>query len=288
MAYYIKQGQSSIFQKIKIVGNECQISNMTFNIKKLEKIVKKIKKKEINQVVLSRQIKQNKGFITILNNNDITVFDGKWLMQFMLNDIINYLKKKQKIMSSDEITVLANDLNYEVIQNIKIFANAYKKIRIVTNHLEKFRKIEKELYEEKGIPVVITNNKRKALSKSEIIVNFDFVQETINQYNINENAIIINLNENIKINTKRFCGSIITDYEVEFQNIDENPEIKILNLEDILKKQAEFSLKEILEERIYSNVEKQPNFSRFQMVENIIEKYKIQIKELYGINGIIS
>lgn len=288
MAYYIKQGQSSIFQEIKIIEDECQIQKTISKIstKKLEKIVKKIKKKNINPVVLSKEIKQNQEFIEMLNNYDITIFDGKWLMQYMLQDIIVYLKEKQKIKTDDEITILANDLNNEVKQNIKTFANIYKKIRIVTNHLEKFKKLEQELYEENGTPIIITNNKRKALAKSELIINFDFVQECINQYNINENAIIINLGEKIKINKKRFNGIVITDYEVEIEKNDEEDETEVL--ESIIKKQTEFALKEILEERIYTESKKQLNFNIFQTVQNAIKKYKINIKELNGINGVIN
>ena len=35
---------------------------------------------------------------------------------------------------------------------------------------------------------------------------------------IYENAIIINLEEKIKINKKRFCGKIIDDYNIKFKN----------------------------------------------------------------------
>lgn len=285
--YYIKKGQSSYFPKIKIFQNECEVPQDIFNIKKIEKIVKKIKKRKIDQVVLSKEIKQNPELIKQLKNYDITILDGKWLMQYMIEDIINYLEKNRKIEEIDEITILVNDLTKEAMQNIKKFANTFKKIRIVTNHLEKFKKLEEELYEKKGISIIITNNKRKAISKSTLIVNFDFVQEAINQYSINEKAIIINLNDKIKIDKKRFSGLIITDYEVEFQNADIECEQELFELEDILKKQKEFSLKEILEEKIYLNSAKHSNFNVFQTVENIIKSYNIAIKELYGVNGII-
>ena len=286
MAYYIKEGQSSIFREIKLYENECRISRLNSNSskKKIEKIVKKIKKKKIEEVVLSKEIKQNKEFIQELNNYDITIFDGKWFMQYMISQIICYLEKKEKISTVEEITILANDLTNEVKQNIQKFLNTYKKIRIVTNHLEKFKRIEEELYETTGISIILTNNKRKALSKSELIINFDFVQETINQYNIYEKAIIINLNNVIKINKKRFCGLVITDYEVEFLKNEKQNESELLELDDILKKQEEFSLKETLEEKIYSSVRNTPNYNMFETVENIIKTYNIKISKLYGIN----
>ena len=210
MIYYVKEGQRSIFPKIKIKENECEISEINNNIKKTERTIKKIKKKNINQIVLSKQLKKKQEFIKLLNNYDITIFHGKWLMQFLLQEIILYLNEKEKIKNIDEITILANDLSNVVKQNIINFANLYKKIRIVTNHLVKFKRLEEELYEKNGVSIIMTNNKRKALSKSDLIINFDFVEEIINQYIINENAIIINLDKKIKVNKKRFNGIIIT------------------------------------------------------------------------------
>lgn len=288
MVYYLKEGQSKCFRYVKLNNNRCEISPLNSNIKRTEKIVEKIKKKQIHEAVLSGKIKENEAFINMLRNYDIAIIDGKWLMQYMVEDIIQYLDEKQKIKENSEISILANDLNNEVRQNIRKFSNKYKKIRIVTNHLEKFKKLEEELYEEKGISMIITNNKRKALSKSELIVNFDFVQEVINQYNIVENATIINLNDKIKINKKRFCGIIITDYEVEIQKNINNEKTKFLDIDDILEKQEEFSLKEIIEEKVYSNFAKQPDFNRFEMIENFIKRHNIKIKKLYGINGIFS
>lgn len=290
MGYYIKQGQSSMFQYIKLIEEECQILKPIFNItkKKKEKVVQKIKRRGISQAVISREIKQDLEFVELLHNYDIVIFDGKWLMQYMLQEIIDYLKEKQKVENTDEITILANDLTNEVKQNIKRFANTYKKIRIVTNHLEKFKRVEEELFESNGIPIIISNNKRKVLAKSELIINFDFVQETINQYNIYENAVIINLDDKIKINKKRFSGIVITDYEVEIQNFDMESNLEFFNLQEILNKQIDYSLKEILEEKIYSDIGKVPNCNMFETIENAIKKYNIQIKELYGLNRSIS
>ena len=288
MVYYIKQGQSSVLQYIKLIENECQILRLISNItkKQKEKVVRKIKRKGINQVIVSKELKENKEFIELLNNYDIAILDGKWLMQYMLEQIIENLKKK--IPNADEITILANDLTNEVKQNIKRFSNIYKQIRIVTNHIEKFKRVADELFYNTGISIIISNNKRKALAKSELIVNFDFVQETINQYNINEKAIIINLSDKVKINQKRFSGMIITDYEVEIQNYDEELNSEIINLQDIQNRQNDFYTKEILEEKIYVSILKQPNYNAFETVQKLIKEYNIKIKELYGINRGVS
>lgn len=284
MAYYIKQGQNSIFMKVKIDKDECLIPKITSNKKKTEKIVRKMKKMSINQVVLDQETKEKKELVESLNNYDIAIIDGKWLMQYLLQNIIEFLNEKQNLIEA-EVAILANDLTIEVRKNIEIFANEYKKIRIVTNHIEKFKKIEQEIYEQSGIPIIITNNRRRALTKSKLIINFDFVQETINQYNICENAIIINMSEKVKINKKRFCGIIVTDYEVEFQKVEDNRETEFIDSVDIYIKQNQFSLKEILEEKIYSKFQNLQNNKTFEEIKKIIENSNIKITKLYGING---
>lgn len=290
MIYYLKQGQNSIFKAIQIKENECTLSNLSENssIKKIDKIIKKIKHKGINTIVLSKEMQLKQQIIQSLNDYDITILDGKWLMQYMLQNIIDYLVLNKNITDIDEITILSNDLNYVVNNSVNGFVNKYKKIRIVTNHTEKFKKLEEKLYEQNGIVIIITNNKRKALSKSKLIINFDFVQESINQYNINENAIIINLNDKIKINNKRFCGLVINNYEVEFKHNEFQQQSSILDIKDILDKQKEFYLKDILEEKIYSIIIEQTIHNQFETIENILKEYKIEIKELYGVNNILT
>lgn len=88
----------------------------------------------------------------------------------------------------------------------------------------------------------------------------------------------------LKLIKRDFHGTIITDYEVEIQNLEIESNLEFLKLQDIVNKQIEFELKEILEEKIYSSIEKTPKFNAFDKIENIIKKYNIQIKQLYGIN----
>ena len=227
-------------------------------------------------MVLSKKIKKKQEIIKELNNYNITILDGKWLMQYMIKDIIFYLKKHEKIEEDNEIAILVNNINNETKMIIKELFNRYKKVRIITDNIELFKKMEKELFDYSGIPMIVTNNKRKALSKSTLIINIDFNQKNINQYNINEKAIIINLNEEIKIEKKRFNGFVICDYEIELDRE---------KLCDIEQKETEFSLKDILEEKIYSNIEKTKEYNRFKEVRDIIEKYNVHICELIGRNG---
>lgn len=61
MVYYLKEGQSKCFRYVKLNNNRCEISPLNSNIKRTEKIVKKIKKKQIHEVVLSGKIKKKRS-----------------------------------------------------------------------------------------------------------------------------------------------------------------------------------------------------------------------------------
>ena len=54
---------------------------------------------------------------------------------------------------------------------------------------------------------------------------------------------------------------------------------------DIEDKQTDFSLKDILEEKIYSNIGKTKECIRFNEVRDIIERYNVHICELIGRNS---
>ena len=159
----------------------------------------------------------------------------------------------------------ATYLNYEA--PIKTFLNKdakkYQKINIVTNHIEKFKKIEEQLLDEYGVMITLNNNKRKSLAKADIILNFDFPEELINKYRIAEKAIIVNFRGNAKIKQKRFEGKIFNDYDIVVQNLEE--------FQDYASKK--FYIKDIYEALIYKH----------QPIENImrkVEKDKVGIKFL--------
>lgn len=282
--FYITQGQNSMFKTIKIEDNICKIYNLSekANIKKVEKTVKKMHKANINAAIISRELHVNTQFINMLNIYDITVFDGKWLGENLILDLIHYLEQRGVILKDGEVSILANDLTENIKGNVKQLSSEFKRVKIITNHEEKFRKLESDLYNQTGIPLIISNNKKKSLLKSKLIINFDFVEEEVNKYNINENAIIISLNDKVKINKKRFNGIIITDYEVK-----SNPEFNYTDLEE------EFYRKEIYEGKIYNelchrNDISEASCSKFEKIRSIIKESQITIETIYGTNGIIT
>ncbi|MCI8654848.1 MAG: hypothetical protein HFJ48_03110 [Clostridia bacterium] len=294
--YYIKQGKTKIFKKININGKYCEILKRLEKQSNVNQIIQQMIKNDVEIAILSKELYENKEFIKQLTNNRIKVLDGKWLYKYIVPDIVEYICKKANIDNNIEIGMLTNEATDEFLGNIKLLSTRFKKTKIVTEHPEKFRKIEQRELEDSGFSMIISQNKKQALTKSKIIINFDLQEGIINQYNINENAIIINLNEDIKINKKRFNGIIVSDYEIKStshkEEIGENQNSIIekteKDKEDIDKE--DFYIKHIKESKIYekSLSEKrleEASLSKFCIVRRIIEEEQIQIKELYGKNG---
>lgn len=153
------------------------------------------------------------------------------------------------------------DINKEIIIHI---AKNIKRLNIITNHIEKCKKIERYLYNEFGIILNISNNKNKSLLKSEIIINMDFTEENLNKYRIYDNAIIININDKISINNKRFNGININYYKIHIPD-----DYKVESFQEEI----------IYESLIYGK--------KYKGIKKEIVKDKIEIIKLIGNNGVI-
>lgn len=238
---------------------------------KIEKLAMKTYKKitkisNSKKIVLSKEMKEEEKYINYLNTYGMEISDGRWLFEILLTDIVKYITEKQKIEKVN-ISILINDLTDIEFNNIKILAQKYNMINIVTNHIAKFRKLENQLKEE-GIIITITNNKKKSLMKSNIIVNVDFPKELLNKYSLNENACIINLKKIVKITQKRFNGLTVNDYEIVFRNdvCDE----KFFN--------GKYEIKDLYEAGMYKK-------SPFIELREKIKKDGVKINKLFLNNG---
>ena len=269
--YYIEKMDKPIpiIGKIRFHEDNCKVYldlQKERNIKKLTKI---LNAKEASNVVLSKELIENRELVNTLYANNIHIFDGRWLIQYLAIQILDYITKKENIkLEEKEIAITTNEISDSAIEMIKKLAKQYKRTTIVTNHIEKLRKIEKEIYSQEGILIVVSNNKKKSLAKANVILNIDFNKELLNKYHINENAIILNLEGDIKIENRRFNGININDYEIE------------VGREEIIWREnfQKFRTKDLLEAVLYMR----DNYSN---ICNKIGKYKISIKDLYGING---
>lgn len=253
--FYIEKNDKPIWLEKKLNLIKVQDNTIILPItectreKQIEKLASKTKKiiqkySSSIKIVLSKSMYKEQKYINYLNSYGLDIQDGKWLFEILLPEITEYIVNKKKIEKVN-ISIMINDLTDIEFENIKILARRYKTINIVTNHIEKFKRLEKQLQEDEGIILTITNNKKKSLMKSQIILNIDFPKELINKYNIQDEAIIVNVKENIKINKKRFNGLNVNDYEIDFRDDSKNNKafdnkfyLKDLYESDLYKKQG--------------------------------------------------
>ena len=212
------------------------------------------------------EIKKQQDYQNYLYTYNFDIIDGRWLFEVLMLKSLKYIIEKKNMKKEEvSISILVNDINDNILENIKEIVKEYKKINIVTNHIEKFKKIEKQILEKEGIMLVISNNRRKSLLKSKIILNIDFPTELINKYQIYEEAIIVNLKGNVKIEKKRFNGININDYEICFKYEDEFD----------FEKKEKYNKKDIYEAKI---IKKQPN----KFIMKRIDEDQVKIIELVG------
>ncbi len=273
--YYIQENDKPrlierLFDIVKVEENKIIIPAGKKQLKKIDKYVKKtikiLDKSNSQKVVLSKKIKQQEVYMNYLNAHNYIIVDGKWLFKMLVFEVIEYvIDKKFKEKKDVSISILTNDISEMTIYIINNLAKKYKDMKVVSNHIEKLKKIEEKVMENEGILIHISNNKRKVISNIDIVLNLDFPTELINRYRINNEAIIINFNGNVKIKDKRFNGLNINDYEIEWKNAP-------FEKETINK----FFMKDLYETEIY---QKQPiEKTLFQ-----IKKDKIKIKELVAV-----
>ena len=189
--YYIENNDKprfleSMFKIIKIEGNKLILPLKTKNINKkyLAKLARKTKKildkTKSKKIVLSKILKENEEYKNILYTYGFDIVDGKWLFEVISCEVLDYIVNLENIKKEDtEISILVNYITQNTLENIKKIARQYKRLNIVTNHIEKLKKIEEELYNKEGIMIIVTNNKKKSLSKSKIILNIDFSEEQL-------------------------------------------------------------------------------------------------------------
>ena len=228
----------------------------------------------LDTVVLSNSLKKVQGIKELLNSENINVLEGKVLKENLVVKLVEYIANEMnEDVKNLEITVLVNQNKKIYIQLILALAEITKNIKLVTNNVDDFKSLEQKMQELYGILIRVTNNKRKSLAKSSIIINLDFPEELVNKYAINPDAIIVNINNQIKIKSKQFSGInvhnmkllIPKNYNTEFEKNS------IYN---------DFEANEIYEASIL-NME-------FDEVQRKLFKDKVYINSLIGINGPIN
>lgn len=230
---YIKEQEEilNLKQRIKCFFNVIEIEyideKVIFTIpinensknKKVEwvaaKVNKMLYKDCIENVVLSKKLLENTSLKNKLYENNINILDGRKLFSFLATKVIEKICKNSNLKQEEiEISVLVNEKNDINLDNILETAKNVKRLNIITNHIGRFQNLQDYLYNELGIMIKVSNNKKKDLLQSKIILNIDFPEELINSYKLPNKAIVINLNNIVNINKKKFNGININWFNI--------------------------------------------------------------------------
>ena len=246
--------------EIKNKEKNKEIRKETIISKKIEKILKKANS---TKIILSKEVKKKKIIENKLYTLGYDIVDGKWIMKMLIPEIIEKIIEKEEITKNElDIYILINDARDEIIENIIILVEKYRNIYIITNHKERFKKLEEKTFKNIGAPITIMNNKKRSLLKAKIIINVDYPNELINQYNINQQSIILDLYGETKINKKSYNGKIIKEVEINKKRNE------IFNINEKLYSQIE-----LYEALFYK---KQP----FKNVREKIKKDKVIVRKI--------
>ena len=182
-----------------------EISNL--NRRCVEKIRKLIKKDNIKQVACEEEIQQYVDKKILIDEKDI--------IKYLLLEILEYIFEIQgKKMEQEDIYFLINKDEDIYLENIKTLSEKFKTTNIITEELSKFQKIVENIFEEETT-IYLSNNKRKSLRRAKYIVNFDYGIGEIEKYNINRTAILINIEQKVKIESMAFEGISINNVNIQ-------------------------------------------------------------------------
>lgn len=209
----------------------------TFNIATIEKIdkehlliiVPKVNDKKIKKIKL--QYKKDKIIFSKLLKQYQEKYEKEKIINEFLEEILDFIIEKTENenikVEMQNIYFLANEYNKKYIDIIEKILQKTKTINIVTRNLKKYMEYEEKLYDEKGILISVTNNRRKSLKNAKIIINIDFKEEELKQYSINRNCIFINCTGEKYKSIKYFDGTIINGIEVCANEIERLKEIEL-------------------------------------------------------------
>lgn len=183
--------------------------------------IKRIFLKLNRPIVLSNDLANRKDFRQMITTSHLELIEGMRLSDYLIPEILDYICKMTKEEKErQEITLLITTPTANITKIIIELAQQVKRIQIVTTKIGQFKRIENELQETLGVACQITSNKRKSLLKSNMIINFNYSEEQLNQYAINPNAIIVDINQKTHIASKAFCGIHIYDYQMNDDSLE--------------------------------------------------------------------
>lgn len=267
----LKKISNYLFYKFSVidVDNEKKciyINKKYINNKAYKKINRYLNKQGLDILDKNTLIAKNIQ-LKVRNNHKNDVFINeikylqkeKYLMKVMLYEILKYIEKIADADYRNEsiyVTMISEKNKNVLLEIIDLFKN----INIITTRIGYMRRLEKNILKNKDSIISISNNKRKALKRARLLINFDFNDNLLKEFSINRNCIIINLNnERIRLNSI-FQGCIIDSVQIDFKN----------QYEQYIKK-CRYSIEDLycsyIQQYVYKNAIKQSKEDDCQIVK---------------------
>ncbi len=284
----IKKEQYDVGTVFKIPRNIKEKKQEKF----IHKFINELKKVKIDTVVFSEEIINSnlyEGIVDEICKVNKRIVNGKRLMQYMNFDIFEYILKIQKepMNKQDVFFMIKKDNNMD-LQFLEPYIENCKTVNIVTNDMERFKKVQDNLYEKEDILISVSNNKNKALKKAKYIFNVNMNKSEMKKYKIDRNAIIINLKENVKIDDTSFEGININYFQISIPD-DYIEKYEIFCKEndfDTVKIYEAILLRKIQSQKAKSVMLSKTDLKKRKNIEaDIIKKDNVKITGLIGNNG---
>ncbi len=285
---YIKEEKicEGIFQRIQGIDIRSVDNNYIIAIHDKEKqsiqkrLVKKINKLKIDAIVFSRELEgQFKAniceMLTIDKGINVKMINGKKLMEYMEFDIMKYILEKQKHnIKQEDIYIIFKKDNSLNLNFLVRFIESFRMTNVVTNDVTRLKNVQNNLLDSENILISVSNNKKKALRRAKYVVNINLNSEELEKYNINREAVIINIRENVKYNKPGFEGINVNYFEISVPDEFEEKFEQIGNNFDLVK--------------LYESILISENMENLDKVYAKIVRDEIRVKNVIGINGKIS
>ena len=225
-----------------------------YKIKIIKKLKRKLKTVRDKNIIFSRELKRILSESNIIYNRDNKSIYKENIIKIVNNIII----LKGNNPNEENIYLLIKSNNIANSQKIINMISTYKTINIITPIIKNFIKLEQRLEEESEL-ISVSNNKRKSLTKAEYIINIDFTEDDLAQYNINRQSIIFNISDNKIEHIYGFNGIIINNIEIN------SLEKEKFDLQDEYEKNKELIINRI-EKGMYKLIGKNGYISKSELL----------------------
>lgn len=277
--------QGYVFQ-IPILDKEKKKNKV---LKNLQKQIQKIK---VDTIVFSEDCINSDIYFKLkaaFDEMNSTVITGRKLMHYMNYEILEYiLKIQQTTIEQEDIFFLIKKDDSLDLQFLSRFVENCKTVNIVTNDIERFKKVQESLYQRENILIGVSNHKTKSLKRAKYILNVNMEKKELEKFKINRNAVIINFKESILYNQSTFDGINVNYFQIyipdeyveQMEPINKFREFDNTRLyEAILLKKLEIAKKNI------TMLSKKELIKHKSIVEDMIKDDDIHVIGLIGNNG---